>query len=319
MLESNKWVKPTVITFAIFIALVLLSFAPTWVVVTLSVILGLIILLGFLYLAICFVETPRDRVRLVVRKGSPLHVQRPGWGFIWAPFDNYYDYTKELVRLDFEEEKVFTKGTETVDENVAFVDSVIYFYLVKDREDADGEESGTAEKYLFKQVVLLWEHGLRPSAGSMISDGSVLKDIVEPFVQAKQRDVGEDLTWRDLLYKKTFVNKLTKALNSDDSNKNPLERLGLAGDSNIIYAVKKIRFSEEMEDSLNALAIARQEGEAEKKRAEDNAVAREKVLKVINDNPQAATIIAVEKTKNHFVFTEGKNGAIPVLMGGEVS
>jgi len=319
MFESNAWVKLAAITFVISIALVLLSFAPTWVVITLSVIIGFVILFGFLYLAICFVETPRDRVRLVVRKGSPSRIQIPGWGFIWSPIENYYDYTKELVRLDFEEEKVFTKGTKTVDENVALVDSVIYFYLVKDGEGTNARAKKVANKRLFMQVVRLWEHGLRPSAGGMINDGSVLKDIVEPYVQAKQRDVGEDITWKDLIYKKTFVNKLTEALNSDQSDDNPLERLGLAGDSNIIYAVKKIKFSQKMEDSLNALAVARQEGEAEKKKAEDNAIARETVLKVINDNPQAASIIAVETTKNHFVFTEGKNGAIPVLMGGETS
>jgi regulator of protease activity HflC (stomatin/prohibitin superfamily) len=275
--------------------------------ILIGAIIGTMIIAAFMYLGMCFIETPDDRVRLIVRKGIPHRIQRPGWGLFLFPFDVIYDYSKELIRFDFKAGKLLTKATKKFDENVAFIDSVIYFFLVKSTDGDDYDE-----KNCFEQVSKLWMRGLRPNAGQMIDDGSVIMDIVEPFVLAKQREIGQNMHWNDLAYTPKFVNNMQSALNEDDMD-NPFAKLGLV---DITFVAKTISFDPDMEKSLNLLVIARQEGEALIQRAIDEAEAREKKQAAVSKDLQAASIIAFENTANHTIITSADGGKIPIVFGG---
>lgn len=273
--------------------------------------LALFVALAFIivgaYLGACFVETQDDRVRFVTAKGVPQRLQKPGWGFIWRPIEEFYDYPKRLFTFDFKEEKVITNKSDNYDENSLVVDSQIYLYLI----DRVGSNKFAAAKNL-------WKHNLKPEVGQMIEDAERVKALVESYCLAMQREIAASMTYNDVMMTNKFVVQMEDALNNrgnySSQTNNPFVELGI---NNIRYVVRKIAFSDKkMEEALYAFAVATQEGQATVKRAEDKATALEVVYTAMEKHPQAAAIETIKETGNHWILTFDPSG-MPKILGGK--
>ncbi|MCR4280607.1 MAG: hypothetical protein NUV82_04265 [Candidatus Komeilibacteria bacterium] len=281
-----------------------------------DLIVGVLLSVWILYAGESAVETPGHVTRLVAEKESPSHIQKAGWGFVWRLTQSFYDYTKDLLEIEYLSQKLYTQkysppeknkdqGTisksqppnveadEVVDDMVLLIDGVLYGQLPEDE----------------RSLRTFWEKGFRPpkneeQAGEFYAQDK-LHDLLDSFMLGVLREEAANLTWKHIVYSKaSYEEEVNKVIRGEKrftaAINNPFISLGIR--DCFWFQIRLPQLPQSLEDALYAMAVAKNKGEAEEAAAEFTAKAKREIYNAMNENREAALTEAIRESKGTIIL-----------------